>query len=490
MMMSNDDQEMDDAHRTMWEQLDAELQPLVDGGALRQAIERLTAALETMGEKAQTAELRSRLLARRGECLLDLDRADEALDDARRSMELGGRNADNCGLAGWASYHLDETRQAREYFDEAVDDDPQDVTLWTGRALVWMELDEFERARSDLSRALNHDSHAADVLGLRGEVHLHIGDLEAASRDLQRAVEEAPQEAEYALMLARLHLVGGDTDQALEVIDPAVDEDAEFALEAILLRSHLHLMAGDNKAARSDAIRASNLYPDEAFAFVQLAHVQLAQGNLALAKKAAQRAVLLDPSLPDSYMVRAAARKMAGDQQEAREDFERASQAPAELPMFLLGPAHRVVDVPPMGLDPSILEMLGEESQQGGFDPSMFADAFGGDGPAGPAGMPGGMNPMDMLGKVFDDSGNIRGPFKPVFEMAFKNAPKIMENIPEELLGDIDKEELEQIDFSELSSEEIEERMRRFYQMMQSGAGPFSPDDDDSGDDDSGDDDS
>ena len=98
--------------------------------------------------------------------------------------------------------------------------------------------------------------------------------------------------------------------------------------------------------------------------------------------------------------------------------------------------------------------------------------------------MPGGMDPMNMLGKIFDDSGNIRSPFKPIFQMAFKNAPKIVENLPPGLLGDIDKEELEKIDFSELSPEEMEERMRRFYQMMQSGAGPFSPEDDDSDDDD------
>ena len=472
-------------HRAMWDQLDAELEPLFDGGALRQAAQRLTAALDAMGDGQQTERLRARLLIRRGECYLDLDEGEAALADARRSMEMGGRNAAASGLAGWASFYLDKSSQAREYFDEALREEPDDVTLLTGRALVLMELDEFERARADLTHALHQEPEDSEILGLRGEVHIQIGDLEAASRDLEAALAQAPEESEYALMLARLHLVEGDVDRALEVVDSAVDEDEAFALEALLLRSHLHLVAGQSGAARADAIRASNLFPDEAFAFVQLAHVQLAEGKLGLARKAAERAVLLDPSLSDAYMVRGAAHQMDGEAEEAKEDFERASRAPAELPIFLLGPAREFVDGASLGIDSSLLEMLGEQSgSASGFDPSAFSGLFGGgSGPEGQAdpsagpGMPG-MDPMNMLDQIFDESGNIRGPLKPIFEMAFKNAPKIMENLPPGLLGDIDKEELEQLDFSEMSSREIEERMRQFYRLMKTGGRPTDDGDD------------
>lgn len=469
-----------DAQEAMWEQLDGELEPLVEGGAFHQAIHRLTAALEAMGDGGETAEIRARVLTRRGECWLDLDRGDEALADARRALELGQRNVDVFSLAGWASYYLDKPTQAREYFDEALEQQPDEVTLLMGRSLVWVELEKFDRARADLTHALHREreGEAAELLGLRGEVHMRMGDLEAASRDLEAAVEQAPEEAEYALTLARLHLVNGDVEAALEVVDGAVDEEETFALEAILLRSHLHLLSGDTGAARGDAIRASNLFPDEAFAFVQLAHVQLTEGKLALAKKAAERAVLLDPSLSDAYMVRGAARQMAGDAEQAREDFERASRAAVELPVFLLGPAHDLAEGSAMGLDTSLLEMLADQSEREGFDPAAMAGMFGADG-EGPAGMPGGMDPMNMLDQIFDDSGNIRGPLKPIFEMAFKNAPKIMENLPPGMLGDIDKEQLEQLDMSDLSSDEIEERMRHFYQMMKAGQDPFSGDDDD-----------
>ena len=461
-------------HQQMWEQLDKELRSLIEGGALRQAITRLTATLEMMGS-AEAAPLRAQMLARRAELLLDLDDGEAALVDARKAISLGLRDASSYGPAGWASYHLDKPEKAREYFDRALSDAPDEVTLLTGRALTLMDLNQFDLARADLTHALHQDDGDAGLLAIRGEVYLRMGDLDGAGADLEKAFELDAGDPEIALSLARLYLVGGEIEKALSVIDYAVEEDDEFALEAILLRSHLRLMSGASKPARSDALRASNLYSDEAFSFVQLAHVELAEGNLNMAQKAAERAVMLDPSLPDSYMVRGAASQMAGDAEAAKKDFERASRAPAELPHFLLGPAQDATGGA-AGMNQPLLDMLSGQGAAG-FDPAALAGAFGQGAKPGaiPGGMPGGMDPMNMLDQIFNDSGEIRGPLKPFFEMAFKNAPKIMKNLPPSMLGGVNKEELEGMDLSDLSSEEVEERMREFYQLMKSGKNPFDP---------------
>lgn len=83
---------------------------------------------------------------------------------------------------------------------------------------------------------------------------------------------------------------------------------------------------------------------------------------------------------------------------------------------------------------------------------------------------------MSLLGQVFDESGNMKGRFKPFLEMAMKNAPNILKNVPPSLLknvGGLDPSQIEGLDLSELSSEQIEEQMRQFYEMMQSGENPF-----------------
>jgi len=184
---------------------------------------------------------------------------------------------------------------------------------------------------------------------------------------------------------------------------------------------------------------------------------------VSLAMKAAERAVKLDPSLPDAYMVRGAALRMKGDSGAAREDLERAGQAPAELPMFLLGSFYEVLEA--SGFNHSMMDLLNQYSQRHGQE--------AGAGTPGP--MPG-FDPQDVVENMFDDSGNIDDQIRPFLEMAIDNAPSILKNLPPGLLsglGGLDAEDLEDLDLSEMSSEDIESQMKQVFEMMQSGDNPF-----------------
>lgn len=493
--------ELSAEHEQIWGAFEKEVNDLVDGGDLNQAVERLTAAISSMGSDEAMVLLRAKALSRRAELKLDLDDGEGALTDARRAISMGAEGAATYGAAGWAAYHLDKPEAGREYFDQALQLDSEEASLLIGRALVLMELEEFELAKADLNKAHHQDREDREVLALLGELEMRSGNLESARKHLEAAVELAP-EPEVALMLARVRYVSGDMTGALSIIDEAIDDDDDLALEALLFRSFLRAQHGQIRQARSDAIRASNLFPDEAFAFVQLANVELAAEKVSMVQRAAERAVLLDPSLPDSYMARGAAYQMMGMEEEAKKDFDRAQRAPLELPLFLLGPAYEAIGAanPFAGAGASLFDLFGEAGA-GGFDPSSFASAFkdlgagfggfgGGFGGGGEEkeGEPGkksagkgpipGMDPMGMLNQIFDDSGNVKGSLKPIFEMALKNAPKIMKNMPPGLLAGMDPEELERLQQGEVSSEEIEERMKEFYRMMQSGSSPSEEDED------------
>ncbi|RAL20338.1 hypothetical protein DL240_17300 [Lujinxingia litoralis] len=466
-------EQLSEAHQAMWSQLEAELNPLIEAGAPHQAVSRLSAMIDMMGPGAESPSersdddlLRGRLLSRRAELHLDLDELDDALADAQAAWKAGWRDGATMAVAGWASYQLDQPEAAQAYFNEAISREGDDPAILMGRALVAVELEEYEEARADLTHALTFDGENAEILALRGEVHLRLSEIQAAERDLRAARELEPEDPDYALAMARLHMLRAQIDDALSLLDIAVGEGSDFALEAILMRSHLRLVRGEHRLAREDALRASNSYPDEAFAFVQLASVQLAADKLQAAKKAAERAVLLDPSLPDAYSVRAVVYQREGDEEAAGADLERAQIAAPELPMFLLGPAYDSVEMP--ALDTSLLEALGKD-----FDPSAFGRAFGagGDGTGAGAKLPGG-DPFGMLDQLFDDSGNIRGAFKPLVEMALKQAPNIMKNLPRGMMPDVDEETLKKMDLSNLTTEQLEAQMRDFYKMMKSGGAP------------------
>lgn len=463
--------------RANYEAITREIQPLIDDESYAQAIARIDMILTGIPVSQDSRLLRAAFLATRGELKLDAGHYEEAEEDLRHAMHNGMRHPAVWGNLGWAHYYMDRPEEAREHFDRVLEEDPDEVSALMGRAMVLQEVGELDKARADLTHALHCDATMAELHALRSEVYMRLGEPEQARKDARRAAELDPRDQDYGLLLARVLGARGEGEEALEVLERALRLEEEPPLEALLLRSHLRLGQGQGEQARSDAMSASNRFPDEAFALVQLAHVQLTEGNVGLARKAADRAVKLDPSLPDAYLVRGAALRMSGHEHEATEDFERASQAPAELPLFLFGPAYDIFEG--QGLDDSILAMLQPE-------PAAQPAAGGAGGPFGGLGAlgslmggggagPGGVDPMKMMGQMFDDQGNLRGPFKPLMRMALKNAPSILKNMPPGMLknmGGIDPSVLEQMDLENMDPDELEAQMKQFYQMMQSGQDP------------------
>ena len=440
------------------------------GMAERRKVTTALASLDSIRDNVPDARdydlLHAALLSIRADLCLDIGEIDQAWDNATTSLDGGWEQPEVFDVAGWAAYGRDRPETAREYFDSALSRDSDLVSSLMGRSLALQDIGEYDHARSDLTHALNLEPDNPELHALRSEVFTVQSMFDEAERDIERARELAPSDPEYSLTHARLLLVQGRVDEACEAIDAAV-ESGPTSMETLLLRSHLHLLEGRNEEARADAIRASNHFPDEAFAFVQLTHVQLAQGKLNMARKAADRAVELDPSLPDAYLVRGAAKQMSEGAEAAKEDFERASQAPAELPMFLLGSCYDVLEA--TGLETSISDLLDRYQE-------TTAEGTDQEAPFGNVGAFGGMDPMSMLGQLFDESGDMKGKYKPFVEMAMKNAPNILKNVPPSLLenvGGLDPSKVDDLDLSELSSDQIEQEMKRFYKMMQSGQNPF-----------------
>jgi tetratricopeptide (TPR) repeat protein len=460
-----------DDHRERYEAILDELEPLAEHKP-EQALDYVNQILGHIPDDDSYDRLRGALLAQRASLELDVGRDASAREDVERALELGWHDLEAHVTAGWAHYATDRTGRARDYFDDAIEVDPDHVPALTGRALALMEIDELELALADLTHALHLSPDDPELHSLRGEVHVRRQELDRAEDDIRKARQLAPGDPEYALASARLMTVQGETDEAREAIEAAIHQEA--GLESLLLYSYLLLLGGEGEEARRYAIRASNQYPDEAFAFVQLVHVELAEGNVSLAKKAADRAVKLDPSLPDGYMVRGATLQMMGDREEAREDMERARQAPAELPMFLLGEFYEEFET--SGFHRSMMDLLEQYSASPAGETSAETEAGAGAGPGMPPPGMGDMDPASMMGEMFDESGELDDRVKPLLEMALKNAPNILEQMPSSMLerfGGIDPDRLEDIDFSELDSDDIEAQMKQLHQMLESGQNPF-----------------
>lgn len=453
-------------HQAQLDFIKQEIAQLVRDGSTSSAIERLTMMLGSMGELEDYKPLRGAILALRADLRLDQDDEEGAWDDAQKAMNFGWYDSAVHAIAGWAMLHMEKLDVAREQFTKAIELNAEKARPFVGRALVALEEEDFDGARQDLTRAVQIDPKDDTAWALRAEVGINLGTVESALADIQRARTIAPQDADHALFFARLILTKGDTEAARKALGVAVaDEDA--ALEALCLRSHLNLQAGKVKEARADAIKATNNFPDEAFAFVCLASAQIAEGNGQLALKAAERAVALDPTLADAYIARAAANHLLGNTEARLEDEARFKDEMPELHEFLLGPVSAHIDpaaffpAPPA---PKTKEPSAAKPQATPGIPGM-------------EGMPnfgipglGGMNPAAMLDQVFDADGNIKPAFKPIMRMALKNAPSLLKTMPSSMLEQrgIDPKMLDGVDLDNIDEAELEAQMKLFYKMMKS----------------------
>ena len=456
-----------------------ELEPLIANGSYLQAIARVDMILNGIPADRPNRLLRAAFLAKRGEIYLEGDYHEEAEEDLRHAVHNGIKTPEIFAMLGWTHYHMDQADKARQWFDRALGERADWEGALMGRALVLQELDELDAARADLTRALAGATQRAELYSMRSEVFARQADIDSAERDIKAARAADPEDVDYAVSHARIMTAMGKPRLALETLEEALGEVERPGLEELLLRSHLRLINGELEGARQDALDATKRFSQEAFAWVQLAQIQLSEGENQAALESSERAVSLDDELPDAYLVRGAVRRLMGDAQASKRDLERASQTQPELPLFLFGAAYAAMDTSDFHAE--LFEKLRAHDPEPELETTTSTEAaspgpFGGF-PGMGGGFPGmgGMDPMKMMSQMFDDEGNIRPAFKPIVRMALKNAPSILKNLPAGMLksmGGVDKEMLENVDLSNLTGEQLEAQMKQVYKVMKSGKDP------------------
>jgi tetratricopeptide (TPR) repeat protein len=465
-------EQLADAKTRRLDDLRGRISDLLSSGYDHLAIQRCTEALEA----SDTATLlEGALRTERADLWLDIDRPDKALDDIERALSIGWKRADTYSIGGWAEFAVDAPEDAKQYFERALELDPEHIPALIGRSFVLQQLERFERAVSDLSFAINHEPENPQLYAFRAEIRLEADQLDEAKADIQKAVEIAPDAPEFELQLARIAVAEGRPSEAFEQLTE-IDFPLEtpIGFEAALLESHLALSHQRQAHAKSLVLPAANTYPESPFAFVQLARIGLYEERYEWAYRMADRAVELDPSVPDVYLARAAAAKKLGDDEQADADWERGQKAEIELPLILLDYCYaydggfELEDEILLEFEKPFFGASTSEAESG-------AEAFGFDEQPGDE-QDFQSDPMSMFGYAFDDSGEIKPQFRPMLEMIVQNAPNIVENLPSGLvqqLGGVDPEKLQQADLSEMSTEEIEERLKQLYKLMESGQNPF-----------------
>ncbi|MBF0280431.1 MAG: tetratricopeptide repeat protein [SAR324 cluster bacterium] len=90
-----------------------------------------------------------------------------------------------------------ERLQALQFFNSALEINPQDDSIFYNRGNTHASLQQFDKAISDYNRAIELRSNEADYYNNRGVAYANMNQFERAFRDFQKAVNLDPKELRY-----------------------------------------------------------------------------------------------------------------------------------------------------------------------------------------------------------------------------------------------------------------------------------------------------
>jgi tetratricopeptide (TPR) repeat protein len=243
-----------------------------------------------------------------------LGRAEDAIRDMRRAIELNPQYAPACWRLGlWL---LDENRsqEAERAFSRATEIDPADRAGWIGLARVYLQRDENERAAALLEHLVADAPSEAYTLQLLGTAYRRLGRTEQAASAAQVGTKGAPQWSDawteemlafrrgYAALLrdATAYVIDGRFPEAINILEALRREKPDD----LVLMAHLgqvYVAAGRDADGVSLLETVIGRDPDRFEAHVDLATGYMHLGNLDKALVEAKRAVQLNGSYAPGY---------------------------------------------------------------------------------------------------------------------------------------------------------------------------------------------
>jgi tetratricopeptide (TPR) repeat protein len=257
--------------------------------------------------------------------------------ERRQLLTAGTSNADAYKLYLKGRHFLDKAdqasaKQAREYFQQALDLDPTFAQGWTGLGDAYAALgllspvpaaDAYPRTRAAAERALRIDPDLPEAhLSLGTALSYYYWEFEAAAHHYRRAIELNPSYAEAHRLYAEYLRYRGRFDEALgearqaEELDP-LSPGSQLETGVILYLARRY----DEAIARFRRLLDMNPRFTFVYFFLALVHVQKHEYEKALATLDQMVAAAGGP-LPDVETLRAQIHAMTGRRAAARRQLE------------------------------------------------------------------------------------------------------------------------------------------------------------------------
>ncbi|MBM4093661.1 MAG: tetratricopeptide repeat protein [Planctomycetes bacterium] len=244
------------------------------------------------------------------------------MNDEREAKEMAG--LDSTCRALIEAGRWDELMM---HLNERINHDRNNVLLWCNRGRLWLRRHAYQMALRDFEEALRLDSHCVRAYLGCGDVHLELGHLGDALAAYNEAISLAPSHAPGYWSRGKVYLEENRTTDAISEFSRAVDLAPGWALP-YFWRAFARQDVGDFHGALSDydaflrqehehSGLMAEAYGARGFIYKTLG---LSQQSIAEYNKELQ----LNSRSAIAYLGRGRALELAGEHQQAAEDFRRA----------------------------------------------------------------------------------------------------------------------------------------------------------------------
>jgi tetratricopeptide (TPR) repeat protein len=214
----------------------------------------------------------------------------------RNALQLDPNDAEASFLAGEASEHLGNLREAAQMFQTTIQVNPRHIGARAQLAKIYVYAGAPDKAMETLEPGIAIVPNDADLLTARGSARLKLGDKSGARSDAENAVRIAPGNEDAVALLALIYNEAGESHQAIDLVSHALAAPgASPNLRLVLVQ--LYLAANQHPQAVQELERVVAAEPNSLVHRYQLAQVLLLDKNIDAAETVLRAAVT---QVPDS----------------------------------------------------------------------------------------------------------------------------------------------------------------------------------------------
>ena len=224
--------------------------------------------------------------------------SEQAIQYYNKAIDLDPNDAKVYYNRGVAYGNKGELDQAIQDFTKAIDLNPNDAIAYNNRGIAYGDKDDFDRAIQDYTKAIKRNSDYAEAYNNRGVAYGNKGDFDRAMQDYDKAIDLDPNDAIAYNNRGVAYRGKGKLDQAIQDYTKAIELNPQLA-EAYNNRGNAYKNKGELDQAIQDYDKAIELKPDFAEAYFNRGIDYKNKGDLDRAIQEYTKAIdliLLNPS--------------------------------------------------------------------------------------------------------------------------------------------------------------------------------------------------